>query len=448
MNWTTEQILSLAPDASSAKSGQSLAAPRHWQKLGCNENIVWGLCQGSGKDPYQIQIDLSEPAFRCSCPSRKFPCKHSLGLFLLLAAQPKTFVENEPPAWVKEWLESRRERTAKRNEKQAKEASEVKVVDPAAQAKRAQQRESRVTAGLQELELWLRDLIRNGLASAQTAPPQFWERPAARLVDAQAPGLARIVREMAGVAVSGSGWQSRLLERAGLLYLLIEGFKRIDTLPAEIQVDIRTSIGWTQNQDELLREPGIRDDWLVGGRRVFEEDKLRVQRTWLWGRTSNQTALVLHFAHSQQPLDTSLVPGTMIEAELVFFPSAFPLRALVKERCSSPVSPVAFDGMQFNDDIACVMAAHSAVLASNPWNEIFPVSLKEIIPTVRREGEREFFLVQDANGNAMMISPRFVQGWELLALGGGHSISLFGEWDGHHLWPLGVISEGRFVNMA
>lgn len=34
------------------------------------EAAVWGLCQGSGKDPYQTQIDLIGPAFRCSCPSR------------------------------------------------------------------------------------------------------------------------------------------------------------------------------------------------------------------------------------------------------------------------------------------------------------------------------------------------------------------------------------------
>ncbi len=34
------------------------------------EAAVCGLCQGSGKNPYQTQIDLIGPAFRCSCPSR------------------------------------------------------------------------------------------------------------------------------------------------------------------------------------------------------------------------------------------------------------------------------------------------------------------------------------------------------------------------------------------
>ena len=36
MNWTTEQILALAPDASSAKAGQGLATARKWLTLGAD----------------------------------------------------------------------------------------------------------------------------------------------------------------------------------------------------------------------------------------------------------------------------------------------------------------------------------------------------------------------------------------------------------------------------
>ncbi|MBD0269487.1 MAG: SWIM zinc finger family protein, partial [Cyanobacteria bacterium Co-bin8] len=83
--WTPEQVLALAPDAASAKNGRGLAIGHKWFTLGTHQSAVWGECQGSGKNPYRTQIDLSEPAFRCSCPSRKFPCKHGLALFLLLA---------------------------------------------------------------------------------------------------------------------------------------------------------------------------------------------------------------------------------------------------------------------------------------------------------------------------------------------------------------------------
>lgn len=114
MAWTTDQVLALAPDASSAKAGRGLANIRKWTSLGTDERTAWGLCQGSGKDPYQTRIDLTEPAFKCSCPSRKFPCKHAIGLFLLLAEQPATLKAGQPPAWVTEWLDSRQERSEKK----------------------------------------------------------------------------------------------------------------------------------------------------------------------------------------------------------------------------------------------------------------------------------------------------------------------------------------------
>ena len=153
MNWTTEQIMALAPDAASAKAGQGLATARKWLALGADEQAAWGLCQGSGKDPYQAQIDLSEPAFRCSCPSRKFPCKHGLGLFLLLASSAAAFKEKKPPDWVVEWMASRAKRAEQRSEKQTKAEAGEKVVDEAAQAKRAASREAKVAAGWRMISL-------------------------------------------------------------------------------------------------------------------------------------------------------------------------------------------------------------------------------------------------------------------------------------------------------
>ena len=81
--WTAERVQGLAPDAASAKAGLGLAGPRKWVSIGREDNALWGECQGSGKTPYRSQVDLTDGASKCSCPSRKFPCKHSLGLLLL-----------------------------------------------------------------------------------------------------------------------------------------------------------------------------------------------------------------------------------------------------------------------------------------------------------------------------------------------------------------------------
>lgn len=431
LTWTTEQIIALAPDASSAKAGKAIATARKWVSLGYDEQAAWGECPGSGKSPYRTQIDLSEPAFNCTCPSHKFPCKHALGLFLLLDSQPKAFNENAAPDWVTQWLASRARRASKSEQTQ-------KPRNPAAQAKRASERETKVAAGLKELELWICDLAHQGLASVQSRPDSLFEAMAARLVDAQAPGAARLLRDMAGISSSGSGWQNRLLERVSRLFLLIEGFKRIDTLPVDTQSDIRATLGWTQNQDELLAEPGLRDCWQVLGQRIEEEDRLRVQSAWLCGRESRKIALVLNFAHGNQPLVLSLTPGVEVDAELVFYKSAHTLRALIKQRYSSTsamtAAPVA-------TNVTAATESYAAALSRNPWLERFPVLLRAAIPM--RRGE--IWNVRDEDGRFMQIAPRFKRAWELLSLSGGRPLTLFGEWDGDYLLPLSAFAEDRFV---
>lgn len=78
--WTEEQVSALAPDASSLSAARKLAG--RWHGAGYHDTALWGLCKGSGAKPYQTIVDLAGPAYKCSCPSRKFPCKHALSLLL------------------------------------------------------------------------------------------------------------------------------------------------------------------------------------------------------------------------------------------------------------------------------------------------------------------------------------------------------------------------------
>lgn len=438
--WTTEQILALAPDAASAKSGKDLSSVRKWVAAHRDDALggagaLWGECQGSGKDPYRTQIDLAEPAFKCSCPSRKFPCKHGLGLFLLFAQNEAAFTAAEAPAWVKEWFESRATRAQKQAEKA--EAKKEEVPDPKAQEKRIAAREKKVAGGVAELELWLRDLVRRGLANIAGNGPQFYEGMAARLVDAQAPGLARMVRELSGVALTGEGWQSRLIERLAKLHLLIEAFKRLETLPGATQADVRSLIGWTQNQDELMAREGERDEWLVLGRRVEEDERLRTARTWLWGRKSSSPALVLDFAPAGRSLELALAPGLFYDAELVFYPGAAPQRAVVKKRLATTKPALEWPGYA---SCANALEACATLKTRNPWMERFALPLQQVVP--QRDGEKWF--ICDTRQTRLPLSPRFCAGediWKLLAHSGGRPLGLFGEWDGEGFWPLSL--QGR-----
>ena len=415
-----------------------------WQNVGQDERALWGECQGSGAKPYQTVVDLSEPAFKCSCPSRKFPCKHALGLFLLVANQPATATGIDVPAWAAEWL-AKRDQQAQRRSEAAKKPDEEP--DEATRARRASQkarrsldREAKVVAGLRELELWLRDLLRHGLASAQTRSIDYWEQMAARLIDAQAPGVARRVRDLSRVPQSGDGWSEQLLAKVSSLFLLLKAFERIETLPAATQADVRSAIGWSYKEEELPEENVISDEWLLLGQRTTGEEGLRVRRTWLWGQRSARGALVLEFAAPGQHLATEFLPGTTIEAELIFYPSNYPLRAALKKRVNTTQSLKEIPGYPTSDQL---LMTYAGVLALNPWLEAIPAPLQTVVPVLR--GEQWF--ASDNNNQLLSLKCEAISGWKLRALSGGYPITIFGEWNGRSLLPISAWSEGRHVQL-
>jgi len=249
------------------------------------------------------------------------------------------------------------------------------------------------------------------------------------------------LRALDGITTTGAQWPARLLREAALLHLAREGWTRLATLPAETQADLRNTIGFTLSQEEVLAQAGVRDRWLVAGQRVEEEDRLRTQRTWLFGLATGRPALCLSFsATPSQPLDVSLVPGTVVEAELAFYPSAWPLRALVKQRYGAPeLDQAALP----HRSAAEAMAFASAAFTANPWLEQVPLGLSGVIP-VRRGNE---WLARDDAGDVLPLAVADAKGWTLLALSGGAAIGLAGEWNGDVLRPLSVWAEGRFLRL-
>jgi hypothetical protein len=388
-------------------------------------------------------IDLNEPAFKCSCPSRKFPCKHALGLFLLIADQPAA-TNTTVPDWAAEWLAKRYSHSQRRSEaaKKADEEpdEETRARRASQKAKRSLDREAKVVAGLKELELWLRDLLRHGLASAQTRSFDYWEQMAARLIDAQAPGVARRVRDLSRVPQSGDGWIEQLLAKVSSLFLLLKAYERIETLSAATQADVRSAIGWSYKEDELPEENVVADEWLVLGQRTTGEEALRVRRTWLWGERTAKGALVLEFAAPGQHLALDLLPATAVEAELIFYPSNYPLRAALKKRINTTRSLKEISGYSTGEQL---LMAYAGMLALNPWIEAIPAPLLTVVPA--RRGEQWF--ARDSNARLLSLRTYSASGWKLLALSGGYPITIFGEWNGRSLLPISAWADGRHVEL-
>ena len=444
---TAEQVLALAPDAASAKAGSALATARKWARLGrdAEGRMVWGECQGSGTKPYQTRADLSEPAFKCSCPSRKFPCKHSLALLLLLAADASKFGTTEWPEWVVEWATSRQDRAERRAAKKERESDgEEKPVDPAARAKRVAARGRKISAGLAELDLWLRDFVRAGIAGAESRPSAFYENVAARLVDAQAPGAAQLVRELSAISATGDGWHARMLARLGRLHLLTSAWPRLDTLSPETQADVRAHLGWAITEAEMSDVPGVDDEWMVIGQVLEDDDRLRVRRTWVHGASSARDALLLHFAAGTAPFAEILPPvGSSLGAELVFFPGSFQQRAIIRSRREPESSQRTFVRPPGGRRVAGAVGEFARAIALDPWIRRVPLLLEGVIPEQAGSGWR----VRDEEGDTLPIAPRF-RGWTLLAVSGAHPVWLSAEWTGEHLVPLAVASGDTLLSLS
>jgi SWIM zinc finger len=438
--WSREQVLALAPDASARVGAESVALPGPWSGTGCHsagdEAALWGECKGSGAKPYRTCVELPAPAYRCTCPSRKFPCKHVLGL-LLLWSEGAVPAAGAVPAWVAEWIEGRRERearTASRRERAERgDRAPQAASDPEAARRRGERRERRVAAGLDELDRWLRDQVRHGLAGAQRAGYQHWDAVAARMVDAQAAGVAGVLRRLVAVPASGEGWTGRLLEEYALLRLLTVAYRRGEELAEPLRETVRARVGFTVTREQVLAGPAVRDRWDVLGQRETQEDRLRMRRVWLRGRRSGRMALVLEFAAPGQPLDTSLAVGLGVDAELAFYPGVAGLRALVARRHATVPAEVPRGGT-----VADMLASYAAALAEDPWLDTWPALLGDVVPASDPDPGRDgAWSLADPSGAAAPLLPRAVGlPWPLLALSGGHPVTVAGEWTPAGLRPL------------
>lgn len=423
VRWTVEQVLALAPDESSRKAGGRLGSAGPWSGAGCDgSGAVWGLCKGSGSKPYQTVVDTTGPAYKCSCPSRKFPCKHALGLLLLRASDEAVLGPAEVPDWAREWLDGRRRRAAQKAEPSGggTVGAGAGPSDPAAARRRAERRAERITGGAQELEQRLTDLLRGGLAAADQSGYGLWEETAARMVDAQAPGLVGRVRELGAIPASGPGWPVRLLEECALLHLLDTAWLGIDRLPEPLAATVRTRVGLTASVDG----PPVRDHWLVLAQYDTPDGKIVTRRIWLYGKVSGRTALLLSFGAAGRSPGQALPVGVTIDAELTPYRGAGQLRAELGGQFGAPVPTGAPPP---GSTATAAVAAYGQALQDDPWLESWPVTLRGVIPVPSGDGWQ---LVDAAGETALPVTPSALSRpglWKLVAISGGAPVTVFGE---------------------
>jgi hypothetical protein len=316
--------------------------------------------------------------------------------------------------------------------------------DQAAADRRAAQRAERVAVGLGELQTWLRDQVTAGLTAAPAGGRQGAAQAqlAARMVDAQAPGVASTLRRLAELPGSGPDWPARLLAEYGLLHLLATAHGRLAALPSGLAAVIRSRVGYTTARADVLTRPPVTDKWLVLAVRDLPDEPLPARRIWLRGGRTGRFASLLLFAPNgifRLYADAALTPGTQVHADLHFYPGQPPLRALTGTRYAAP-EPVPAPGPA--GDAAALLDTWAAALAQDPWLTTWPALLSG---TVTHTAD-QWHLV-DHEGIALPLLPEGVSLWPLLAISAGAPVTVAGEWTPNGLLPLTAWHHNQAVRL-
>jgi hypothetical protein len=161
------------------------------------------------------------------------------------------------------------------------------------------------------------------------------------------------------------------------------------------------------------------------------DDQLSSRRVWLRGCATGRMALVLSFAGPGQNLAADFAVGTVVDADLCFYPGATPLRALVAGRAGTilassdaPEPPA--------ESIAGALDSWAAALAGDPWLDRWPVLLSAVHPTTTH--------LVEAGGTALPVRGEH---WPLIAAAGGRACRVMGEYGPAGIKPLTAWCDGR-----
>lgn len=442
---TDEQILSLAVDKYAIRSARSWAASDKWSQLQRTEEVLRGRFKSRSKKPVESMVSLAQPAFTCSCASRKLPCSHALALRLLYVDTPQVFEQGhstEATTWhnalPKLTSQPSRQKISstdmhKQTCEQIDSSNSTRQVD--IDVKRLQA----IRSGLDELELWLGDMVRNGLGTVRNRPKKEWNQTARRLVDAQASELAHDVRQMSLLPGSSPDWPEKMLILSGRLYLIVQGFRRFESLPRAVQGDLCMAVGWLPRTEAAAGEIVI-DRWHVMGRQVEQVGKLYRQRVWLWGEEMNKPAHLMRIFHKKSYTGSEFTPGTVIEGRCIYYPSSVPLNAELSEHWSicQPDQPVT--GHATLRESYQVWRDGKAY---NPWLTHFPL----MVQSARAEFDGKEWYTYDSSNIRLDLPPKFEYGWHLKALDEGQGLRLFGIWDKSNFTPLTVWHGNRWMSL-
>jgi hypothetical protein len=387
-----------------------------------------------------------------------------------------TFAAANVPAWVNDWMSRRRGPSAAATATPGEGGSKASIqatgsdlpetkLDPKAEARAAaarertrQDREASVLAGLDELDVWISDQMDRGLADFAAQSAQACRVIAQRLVDAKASGLATRLENLPArlFSLPEAVRPVMAIQELGLIHLLAAAYRRQnngqDTLPPGLKADVRQAIGWSLTREALLADPDAvraQGRWRVtAALSEVQPDRLRRLETWLWREAVHEAprfAVLIDFV----PVATGAASsgysvGDRVDAELVFYPSAVPLRAQIAQSFRGAES--SDDGLYLPAQSFCeAYQSYERAMLQQPWLKEWPIYTRNA--RVRRHGSALFLCDSEEQTAplALALQPaQFSQASPLLSFA---KLDAIGIWDGYYLNLCWAQTElGRWVN--
>jgi hypothetical protein len=364
------------------------------------------------------------------------------------------FAAGQAPEWVQEWTRRRRPGAGSAGKDDSAEPSAAKnlavaaapiveEIDPKAEARAAaarersrREREDAILGGLDDLDQWIADQVDNGLAGFAVNAGKSCRSIAQRLVDAKASGLASRIDGLPArlYALPEQVRSMAALEQLGQLHLMAEAYRRQEGLSGELRADVRREVGWTQSREALLSEEGtlvVSGSWRVlAALSEVQPDRLRRLETWMWREDAAegpQMAVLIDFVPvAGGPTRAAYQPGEKLAATLVFYPSARPSRALIKE-LTTPAQECGADLLLPDKTLAAALDEYEDALAAVPWLSVWPMNFCGA--QLKRKGENLFLTSSDGVALPLAASQSGAAA-PLLAI---ESFDGFGLWDGYVL---------------
>ena len=230
MTLTEQTILLQAPNPAAAENGRKLWKKGSFSALHRTEDgtLYWAECAGSGKNPYQVSIDWTDPTApvcRCSCPSRQFPCKHALGLMFQQLAGGSFELAELP----REIADKRAKQAARAAKKEAEGPAKPKKPNTAVQKKKL----AKQLEGLDMAERMVDDLLTSGLGALAGASAKTYDKLAKDLGSCYLTGpqtaFTRIALAVRTVQQDPEGAEGAYAEALRILVALRSTIKKAQT---------------------------------------------------------------------------------------------------------------------------------------------------------------------------------------------------------------------------